>query len=56
MTRILGLLFFLIIWPFGLALRLAGKLQYQASTDAEAESCRVSVSAEREREEYERPF
>ncbi len=56
-TRIiLGLLFFLIIWPFGLVLRLAGKLQYQASTDAEAESYRVSVSAEREREEYERPF
>ena len=56
-TRIiLGLLFFLIIWPFGLALRLAGKLQYQASTDAEAKSYRVSVSAERDREEYERPF
>lgn len=53
---ILGLVFFLVVFPFGLLARLAGKLQYTGATDADAESYRVESDTERDPRHYERPF
>ena len=56
-TRIiLGLLFYLIIWPFGMALRVAGKLQYRRGFDDDAESYRVDNPHPSKPDHYERPF
>jgi len=56
-TRIiLGALFYLLIWPFGLALRVAGKLQYRRTLDSTAESYRVVNSQPSKPDHYENPF
>ena len=56
-TRIiLGALFYLIIWPFGMALRVAGKLQYRRGFDSDAESYRVINSRRSKSDHYEKPF
>ena len=56
-TRIiLSAIFFLIIWPFGLVLRVVGKLQYQRAPDRSADSYRVVISKRSEPDHYERPF
>ena len=56
-TRIiLGALFYLMIWPFGLALRVAGKLQYRPALDSKAASYRVASSHPSKPDHYEKPF
>jgi hypothetical protein len=56
-TRIiLGALFYVIIWPFGLALRVAGKLQYRRELDSQAESYRVANAHPSQPDHYEKPF
>jgi hypothetical protein len=56
-TRIiLGMLFYLIIWPFGMALRVAGKLQYRRGFDSDAESYRVVIARPSKPDHYEDPF
>lgn len=56
-TRIiLGTVFYLLLWPFGLALRVAGKLQYRRDWDSGAESYRVIHSDPSQPDHYEKPF
>lgn len=56
-TRIiLGAIFYLIIWPFGMALRVAGKLQYRHGYDRNAASYRVDNAHPSQADHYEKPF
>ncbi len=53
---ILGLVFFLVILPFGLLARLAGKLQYAGRIEASAKTYRVESESGGDPRHYERPF
>jgi hypothetical protein len=53
---ILGLVFFLVLLPFGLAARLVGRLQYSAALDTDATSYREKADGVHDPEHYERPF